>query len=349
MHKPIILVTAAAGKTGAAVTLQLLAKGYPVRAMVHREDARSERLKRAGAEVAVGSLEDLVDLQACLSGVQRAYFCPPLSAGNLRRATLFAWAAQEARLEIVVVLSQWLTDPLHSAIHAREKWLAGKVFDWAPDLDVVTVNPGWFADNYMAALEPITQFGIMAMPLGEGLNAPPSNEDIARVIVGALANPRPHIGKTYRPTGPRLLAPGEIAAIFGKILGRPVRYHNAPLKLFLKVAKALGYADWVIAQLYWFLQDYQRNAFGVGAPTNAVLDVGGEPPEEFEQIARRYIAASPCAQRSLGSRARAVRNLLKAVLTRAPNLEAIARHSDIPMVCHATLASDSTLWLRDKA
>ena len=77
-----------------------------------------------------------------------------------------------------------------------------------------------------------------------------------------------------------MLAPGEIAAIFGKILGRSVRYHNAPLKLFLKVSKALGYADWVIAQLYWFLQDYQRNAFGVGAPTNAVLDVGGEPPEE---------------------------------------------------------------------
>ena len=29
-------------------------------------------------------------------------------------------------------------------------------------------------------------FGLMALPLGEGKNAPPSNEDIARVIVGGL-------------------------------------------------------------------------------------------------------------------------------------------------------------------
>jgi hypothetical protein len=33
-----------------------------------------------------------------------------------------------------------------------------------------------------------------------------------------------------------LLAPGEIA----RVLGRPVRYHDAPLKLFLKVVKSMG-------------------------------------------------------------------------------------------------------------
>ena len=144
-----------------------------------------------------------------------------------------------ARVEVVVVLSQWLTDPAHRSLHASEKWLSSRVFEWAP-VDTVTVNPGWFADNYMAALEPIAQFGIMAMPLGEGLNAPPSNEDVARVIAGALANPEPHIGKSYRPTGPRLLSPEDIAATYSKVLGRQVRYQNAPLGLFLKVARALG-------------------------------------------------------------------------------------------------------------
>jgi hypothetical protein len=243
-------------------------------------------------------------------------------------------------------LSQWLADPLHPSVHSREKWLAGKVFEWVPGLDVVTVNPGWFADNYMAALESITQFGVMAMPLGEGLNAPPANEDIARVIVGALTHPELHIGKTYRPTGPRLLSPDEIAAIFGKVLGRPVRYRNAPLKLFLKMAKALGYADWVISQLYWFLQEYQRNAFGVGAPTSAVLDVSGEPPEEFEQIARRYLAATPLVRRTLNSRMRAVRNIVRAILTPSPNPEGIARRADLPNVDHAMFAGDSVLWRR---
>jgi uncharacterized protein YbjT (DUF2867 family) len=99
--------------------------------------------------------------------------------------------AQEFNLELVVVMSQWLADPNHPSIHTRETWFADKVFSQLSSLDTVIVNPGWFADNYMAALEPITQMGMMPMQLGDGLNAPPSNEDIARVIVGTLTNPAP--------------------------------------------------------------------------------------------------------------------------------------------------------------
>ena len=45
MIKPRIIVTGATGKTGRAVTAELLKAGYPVRAMVHREDNRSAQLK----------------------------------------------------------------------------------------------------------------------------------------------------------------------------------------------------------------------------------------------------------------------------------------------------------------
>jgi len=90
MQKPTILVTGANGKTGGATISQLLAKGYPVRALVQRADHRSELLAKRGAKVVVGSLEDITDLHTAMSGVQRAYFCPPLEPGTLRRASLFA-------------------------------------------------------------------------------------------------------------------------------------------------------------------------------------------------------------------------------------------------------------------
>jgi NAD(P)H dehydrogenase (quinone) len=348
MKHPKILITGATGKTGMATSLELIRKGYPVRALVRRIDARSERLKAAGAEIAVGSLEDLIDLRMSLIGVQRAYFCPPLEPGTLRRAALFAAAAQEARLELVVALSQWLADPIHPSVHSREKWLTEKMLRWIPGVDVVTVNPGWFADNYMAALEPIAQFGLMALPLGNGLNAPPSNEDIAKVIAGALTNPGPHVGKSYRPTGPRLLSPDDIAAIFGKVLRRRVRYQDVPLPLFLKVARSLGVADFVISQLHWFLQDYQRNSFGLGAPTGAVLEVGGSPSEEFEQIVRRYVMASPFAERTLAAKLRASLGLSKGLLARRLDLEAIARRLAIPGIVHAALAADSPEWRQSR-
>ncbi len=42
MNKPRILVTSAAGRTGSVAVLELLRKGFPVRAFVRRNDARSE-------------------------------------------------------------------------------------------------------------------------------------------------------------------------------------------------------------------------------------------------------------------------------------------------------------------
>jgi NAD(P)H dehydrogenase (quinone) len=344
MQKLKILVTGATGKTGAPSVALLLKRGYSVRAFVHNEDNRSERLKGIGAEIFAGSLEDPIDVREAMKGIQRAYFCPPLEPGALRRAAIFAEAAQEARLEALVVLSQWLVDQTHLSIHAREKYLAGRVFAWTSDVGVVTINPGWFADNYMAGLEPISQFGLMALPLGEGLNAPPSNEDIARVIAGALINPAPYIGKTFRPTGPKLLSPEEIALTFGKVLGRKVRYQNAPMGLFLKFGKSIGLSDFILTQLYFFLMDYQRGSFGIGAPTQTVREIGGAEPEDFETVVRRYVVQSAFAKRTMGLSAKAAWSLAKAILTPAPDLEAMAEKLSIPIIPHGSLAADSASW-----
>lgn len=51
--KPKILVTGSTGKTGEAVVTELLKHDWPVRAMVSREDNRSARLRKMGAEIAV--------------------------------------------------------------------------------------------------------------------------------------------------------------------------------------------------------------------------------------------------------------------------------------------------------
>jgi uncharacterized protein YbjT (DUF2867 family) len=344
MAKPRILVTAAAGKTGAPTALGLLEKGYPVRALVRQVDGRAEQLRRAGAEIVVGSLEDFRDLKRVMQDVDRAYFCPPLEPGTLRRAALFATAAREAQLEAIVQLSQWLADPIHPAAHAREKWLTSQMLAWLPGIATITVQPGWFADNYFAVIGQASQFGLFALPLGEGLNAPPSNEDIARVVVACLADPQPHIGKAYRPTGPRLLAPWDIAESMGRALSRRVRYRNVPLPMFLKAAASLGVSDFVISQLYWFLQDYQLNAFGVGAPTDVVEELTGSPPEDFDKIARRYAGASPLAARGFIGAMREAAGLAAALISRAPDIARIETQFALPRIANFALAANSPLW-----
>jgi hypothetical protein len=216
-----------------------------------------------------------------------------------------------------------------------------------PSVDVVTVNPGWFADNYFFVLEVIAQLGIMPMPLGQGLNAPASNEDMARVAVGTLINPAPHIGKSYRPTGPKLLSPEEIAATFAKVLGRRVQYRDISDKLLLKSLKAQRFPEFGTSQLRYYTEDYRRNAFGIGAPTNAVLEVGGREPEDFETIVRRYVANSPGAVRSLGNRLKALRFFIKMLMTPTPDMDSYERGLGHVFLREPEYTTGSEEWLAE--
>src|ERR1700733_3532325 len=99
MLKSRILVTGATGKTGSVVVAELLKAGYPVRALVHREDGRSARLKAQGAEIAVAEMSDVEPVADALKDVQRAYYCPPIDPYMIQGAAAFAVAAREAGLE----------------------------------------------------------------------------------------------------------------------------------------------------------------------------------------------------------------------------------------------------------
>ena len=114
--KPKILVIGAVGKTGKEVTLQLLAKGFPVRAFVRLDDRRSRKLHQAGAEIFVGNLAEMSDLTQAMQGIQRAYFLAPFNPGQLYKSIAFALAAANAKLEVVVGITQWLAHPQHPSI-----------------------------------------------------------------------------------------------------------------------------------------------------------------------------------------------------------------------------------------
>ena len=153
---------------------------------------------------------------------------------------LFAIVAEEAKLEAVALMSQWNPHPTHPSAVTREHWLANNIYRWMPSVGVIHINPGLFAFLYLLSLPMIVHLGMLPGPYGDGRNAPPSNEDIGRVAAGVLADPAPHIGKSYRPTGPELLSPQDIAEILTGVVGRKVEYQDVSLEMFLKAATAQG-------------------------------------------------------------------------------------------------------------
>ena len=298
-NKPRVLVTAAAGRTGSITVLGLLEKGFPVRAFVRRSDVRSEVLRKAGAEIFVGDLFDMRALRRALVDVQRAYYCAPVADNLLHGSMLFAMAAEEAKLEVVALMSQWHPQPVNPSLTTREHWIANNVYRWMPTVDVVHINPGLFAFMYLLGLASIVHLGMLAGPWGEGLNAPPSHEDIGNVIAEVLADPTPHIGASYRPSGPELISPDELAGILTRVVGRTVKYRDVSPDMFLKAATAQGFPPFIVANAAYYFEELSRGTFAVGAPTDHFEQITGKRPESFESIATRYVAQPDLIQPGL--------------------------------------------------
>jgi len=346
MFKPRILVTGATGKTGSVVVAELLKAGYPVRAMVRRDDARSARLRAQGAEIAVADMSDVERVADALRDVQRAYYCPPFDPYAIQGAVAFAVAAQESRLEHVVGLTQWLASPSHPALMTRQLWLVDHLFSMTPGIAHTIVRPGFFADAYLALTGLAAQLGVFPWPYGDSRNAPPSAEDIARVAVSALLAPSRHAGKRYRPTGPELLGAQDMARAIGAAVGRPVRVAPTPAWVFLNAMRGRGLPIDLISGVRYYLDDHTRGTFELGAPTTDVLDVTGRPAEDFETIARRY-AALPANRRSRGNRLRELARLLVAPLRPAFDLDRYDRELRRPFPSAPQLAAESDVWRRE--
>ena len=84
MSQGTVLVTGATGFTGGATVEEFLARGRHVRALAHREDARSKRLQELGAEVVFGDFLDLDAIRAAVQGSSTRISATPSAPGSSR-------------------------------------------------------------------------------------------------------------------------------------------------------------------------------------------------------------------------------------------------------------------------
>ncbi len=212
-----------------------------------------------------------------------------------------------------------------------------------PGVAHVRVNPGYFADNYLQMIGYAAHLGVFPDITGDSEDAPPSNEDIARVVVAALLNPDKHAGRQYRPTGPALLSASDVAEILSRVLGRKVRRIDLPWRMFLKAAPTANVGAFLVSNLRYYVEDHKQGAFALSAPTNDVLEVTGRPAEDFETTARRY-AARPEVQRNFRNWLRSFVDFMRTPLRRGYNPERLDRELRFPMPPAPRLAMANERW-----
>jgi uncharacterized protein YbjT (DUF2867 family) len=310
MSETKFLITGATGATGGAAAAQLLETGRSVRAFVHREDERADALRRQGAEVVVGDLLDFDGVRAALKGVDRAYFVYPIRPGLVQATAQFAQSAIEAGVGAIVNMSQISARSEAKSHAARDHWLAEQVLDWS-GLNVAHIRPTYFAE-WLLYLAPMIRQGVMYAPFTTGRHAPIAAEDQARVIVGILEDPEPHVGRVYPLYGPTELTHDEIAGIVGRALGRTITYQSMPIEtwgemvagassggaprndagsLYAEADRITGRpgSEFLIQHLREVAIDHTN---GVFEGTNGfVEEIGGRPPLTVEAFVAKHRSA----------------------------------------------------------
>ena len=322
---PKILVTSAAGRIGRDTVRLLLNAGHDVRAMVHRKDSRSRELSAMGAEVVIGNINDFRDVQNAMRGVSRAFHIPPFAPYLLHNTMLVCLAAQSEKIEALVLLSGWNPSPVHPSLLTREHWIANNIARLMPDVGVIHLNPGIFAFTYLLTLPITRKLGLLPLPYGESVNAPVAERDISRCAAALLETPEKYIGTSWRPTGPNLISGRDVATILSDVLARKVRYQPVSFKSFSKAARAMGFADFDSYNLRHYAEEIVHGAYAVGAPTDHVERLTGQPAEPFHETAHRYaanvsrLAPNVRDMSMLG----ALRFVVKMMLTPAPTFRAL--------------------------
>lgn len=285
--KSPILIGGAAGATGGAAAKLLLEKGFAVRAFVHNEDERSQRLQSLGAEIFVGDVLDLRAVRRAFEGVKRAYFVYPMRPGLVEATANYAQAAVEMRAEAIVNLSQRTSRPDALSNSALNHWLAEQVFDWAA-VPVTHLRPTAFNEWALYVRQGINE-GRYPVPFGPtGRFAPIAVEDQARVIAAILADPAPHAGQTYPLLGPVDLTPPEIAEIISETLGRAVRYEHVTGEAWVQeIAKSK--IPFLVQHMEGIAEMHRQGM--MGGTNDAVEKITGRKPLTVAAFVEKHRAA----------------------------------------------------------
>jgi NAD(P)H dehydrogenase (quinone) len=283
MSTQTFLVIGATGQTGRYTVQRLLERGYAVRAMVHKEDERSEALRGTGAEVVTGELLEHDDAIRAAAGTSAAYFCYPVRPGVIPATAYFADAAKRAGLKVVVNMSQISAREDSKSHAARDHWIAERIFDWS-GVPTVHLRPTFFAQWMLYAFTraTIVENGIIDLPYGNGRHAPIAAEHQARLIATILAEPVAHVGKTYTLHGPTELDQAGIAAAITEVLGRKISYQPLTIPQYRERLEKAGLSEFMIQHFCAIALDYRNGIFS--GEDKIITELTGKPPMSVQDF-----------------------------------------------------------------
>ncbi len=229
----MFVIAGASGHTGSVVASTLLAQGKKVRVIV-RDAKKGAPWKDKGAEVAIADLDDAAALGRALAGAEGVYALVPPNfaaddpvAAQGRVVDAWAQAIAAARPRHVVLLSSVGAElaggngPI-AVVHRAEQKLR------ATGVKLTALRAAYFMENWGGMAAPAKANGVLPSMITPGHAASMvATADIGRVAAEALLEGE-RAPELIELAGPRDYTPEDVAAAFGRALGKQVAVVPVP-------------------------------------------------------------------------------------------------------------------------
>lgn len=275
-----VLVTGATGNTGYGLVPALCQAGVAVRALV-RDEMKAGLLKRAGAEIVVGDLDQPETIAPAVEGVDKVYLLTWNGPSQARQVQNVIDVACQAGRPYLVRHSAWGSPKSRIITQIAQAEEAVK----ASGLPWTIIKPTFFMQNVVMGAQTVAADGTIYWNMGDGKLAMIDVRDIVDVAVAVLTGEE-HQGKSYILTGPEAISFHDVAATFSNLLNKEVRYVNVPSEAACQSMVSMGFPEWV-AQGYAELSEGFSKGFA-SQPTENVAALTGHPARSFAQFASDY-------------------------------------------------------------
>jgi NAD(P)H dehydrogenase (quinone) len=233
------------GQIGGVVARTLLAAGQPVRAIA-RDAAKGRAWVDRGCELTLASMENVAALTSAFSGVDGVFVLVPPNfdpAPEFPEAHAIAAAlrtalekARPARVVYLSTIGAQATQTNLLTQHTIIEQALGEL-----PMPITFLRPAWFMENCRWDVAPARDLGVIPSFL-QPLDKPVpmvATADIGRVAAGLLRE-----GWSDRRVeeleGPQRVTPNEIAAVFTRFVGRPVRMEAVPRESWEDLFRSQG-------------------------------------------------------------------------------------------------------------
>ncbi|MBF6593155.1 MAG: SDR family oxidoreductase [Thermaceae bacterium] len=274
----MIAITAATGNIGHHLAQKLAQASIPARLLV-RELGKADTFG-GKLEAIAANLDHPQTLAAALSGITQLFLLSPGPDTPGQDVAAIA-AAQQAGVRHIVLLSSLGVEL--GGIGGGRPHAPGEELLRQSGLEWTILRPSEFMTNTLWWLPEIKARGSISVPSGSGAVGFIDPADIAAVAFTVLTQ-SPQAGKTYRLTGPEALSTAEVAALYGAVLGKPVRHNDISDADYRSSAKQAQMPQAMIEMLSEYNAALKEGRMNV--LTADVQQVTGRAPTRFADWVR---------------------------------------------------------------